>query len=50
MPEEVIIKTGFDGRERIRVLADSERERITGLYSKETEGLNTRLLSVEGGD
>ena len=29
---------------------ESERERIPGLYSRETEGLATLLFSFEGGD
>ena len=31
-------------------MADDQRERIPGLYSRETEGPTTMLFSLEGGD
>ena len=42
-------QTSFEGKER-KVMMKSERERIPGLYSRETEGMATMLFSFESGD
>ena len=39
----------FEGREG-RAMMEGKRERIPGLYSRETEGLTTMLFSFEVGD
>ena len=47
--EKMSLQTSFEGRER-RARMERERERIPGLYSRETEGPATILLSFEVGD
>ena len=47
--EQVSFKASVEGRER-RAVAESERERIPDLGSREAKGTTTMLFSFEGGD